>query len=295
VRIALATASNVVGLDEDEPALLEALAAHGVEAEVAAWDDPAVEWAGYDLVVVRSTWNYHLQRDAFLAWVDRLPAVANPAEILRWNTDKRYLRDLEAAGVPVVPTAWLEPGDRPALPDWEELVVKPAVSAGSLRTGRYGADDHDAAVCHAEELLAEGRTVMVQPYLAEIDEAGETALVVIGGEHSHAIRKGPILRWGGAMFEGPYADEDISPRRATPAERELADAALAAVPGGPDRLLYARVDVVADDTGSPVVLELELTEPSLFLTFADDADDADDDGDDGAAGRLASAIAAWTR
>jgi glutathione synthase/RimK-type ligase-like ATP-grasp enzyme len=214
-----------------------------------------------------------------------LPSVLNPVEVLRWNTDKRYLRDLEAAGVPVVPTAWLEP-DEPewTLPDWPELVVKPAVSAGSLRTGRYRADDHDAAVTHARELLAEGRTVMVQPYLAEIDEAGETALVSIDGRYSHAIRKGPILRPGGGMFEGPYADEDITPRRATPAERELAAAALAAVPGGPDGLLYARVDVVADETGSPVVLELELTEPSLFLTEAEGSADA-----------LASAIAARTR
>ena len=289
MAVAIATASNVVGLDEDEPSLLQALAAIGIEADVAAWDDAAVEWDRYDLVVVRSTWNYHLHRDAFLTWIGRLPAVANPADILRWNTDKGYLRDLEAAGVPVVPTTWIEPGDPPAVPEsadprWGELVVKPAVSAGSLRTGRYGEEDHDAAVRHVAELLADGHTVMVQPYLRDIDEAGETAVVVIGGEHSHAIRKGPILRPGGGMFDGPYADEDITPRAATAAERALADAALAAVPGGPERLLYARVDVVADDTGSPVVLELELTEPSLFLTF-----------DDGAAGRLASAIAAWTR
>ena len=282
--IAIATASNVVGLDEDEPLLLAALRDLGLDVEVVPWDEDGVAWGRFDLVVVRSTWNYHLDRDRFLAWAEALPAVLNPVDVLRWNTDKRYLRDLAAAGVPVVPTAWLEPGDAAVLPEWPELVVKPAVSAGSLHTGRYRSDDHDAAVAHADGLLAEGRTVMVQPYLADVDEAGETALVYLGGRFSHAIRKGPILRPGGGMFEGPYADEDISPRPATPAERDLADATLAAVPGGADRLLYARVDVVADETGSPVVLELELTEPSLFLTEAD-----------GSAGALAAAIAARTR
>lgn len=287
MSVAIATASNVVGLDEDEPSLLAALADLGVEAEVAAWDDAAVDWPRFDLVVVRSTWNYHLQRDVFLAWVDAVAAVsevANPPDVLRWNTDKRYLRDLEDAGVPVVPTVWLEPGEAAEVPEWPELVVKPAVSAGALRTARYRHDEHGAAVEHAAGLLAEDRTVMVQPYLADVDEAGETALVFVAGQYSHAVRKGPILSPGGGMSQGPYAEEDVSAREPTAADRALAAAALAAVPRGEDRLLYARVDVVTDGAGSPVLLELELTEPSLFLTFAD-----------GAAGRLASAIAAATR
>ena len=286
MTVAIATAADARGLDEDEPLLLAALADRGVDAEVAVWDDPAVEWRRFDLVVVRSTWDYATKHDAFVAWAERVAAetsIANPAPVLRWNTDKRYLDDLARARVPVVPTAWLEPGQPPVLPEWDELVVKPAVSAGARDTARYRAAARADAVVHAASLLGDGRVVMVQPYVADVDRAGETALVFIGGEYSHAIAKGPILRPGAGPVEGLFAPEEIEPRTATAAERELAEAVLAAVPGGAEGLLYARVDVVIDGDGAPALLELELTEPSLFLTFAD-----------GAGARLASAIAAAT-
>jgi len=287
VTVAIATAAGARGLDEDEPFLLDALRRHGVEAEVAVWDDPAIRWGRFALVVVRSTWDYPPRRDDFVGWAEEVAAttaLANPADVLRWNTDKRYLADLARAGVAVVPTAWLEPGGGDGLPEWDELVVKPAVSAGAKDTARYRRDERAAATAHAAALLADRRTVMVQPYVSAVDEAGETAIVFIEGRYSHAIRKGPILRPGAGVVDGLFAEEDVSPREPAPEERALAEAALAAVPGGPERLLYARVDVVTGNDGTPLLLELELTEPSLFLELAG-----------GSADRLASAIAARTR
>lgn len=286
-RVALATAAEVPHLDEDERLVLPALAALGVEAVPATWDDPAVEWATYDLVAVRSTWDYPQRRDAFVRWARHVEArtrLRNPAGVIAWNTDKRYLHDLESAGVPVVPTAVLAPGDdaRRAAALAGEIVVKPAVSAGSRDTARYALPSDAAAVDrHVGALLGAGRTVLVQPYVATVDAHGEAALVHLGGAFSHAARKGPILRRGAAFVDGLFAEEDMAARTATPRERAVAAAALAAVPGGASGLLYARVDLVEDPIRGPVVLEVELTEPSLFLAL-----------DDAAPARFAAAIAA---
>ena len=281
-RVAIATTAELPDLDDDGPALLAALAALGVDAEPAVWDDPDIDWGAFDLVVIRSTWDYVDRYDQFLAWLESVAAVtrlANPLGIVRWNTDKRYLAELTAAGLPVVPTTWAEPGQSYELPPGE-IVVKPAVSVGSRDTSRYLPEQAADAREHVDRLLAEGRTVMLQPYVSSVDARGETALLYLGGEYSPAIRKGPLLTVGAAPVEGLFAQEDIQAREATPIEREVGDRALAAVPGGPGGLLYARVDLVEDDAGDPIVLEVELTEPSLFLDFCP-----------GSAKRLAAAIA----
>lgn len=285
MTVALVTGAVAAGLDEDLPLLRDALRTLGIASEPVFWDDGAVAWSRFDLVVVRSPWDYFRRRDAFLAWADRVASVAplaNPADVLRWNTDKRYLEDLAAAGVAIAPTTFVGPDattedlDLPA----GDIVVKPAVSAGANDTERHRA--RDGALTHVRRLVEAGRTAMVQPYLHAVDDAGETALLFFGGTYSHAIRKGPILRDGPAeMIEGLFAAEDISPREPGPAERELAERALDAVPGGRDRLLYARVDLVPDDRSAPCVLEVELTEPSAFLSQSP-----------GAAGRFAAAIVA---
>jgi len=185
----------------------------------------------------------------------------------------------------VVPTAWLAPGTPVDWPDWPEVVVKPTVSAGSQDTARYGADEHDKARAHADRLLAARRPVMVQPYLSGVDTAGESMLVHLGGGYSHGFRKEAILRAGeSAETDALFRPEEVAARQATPAEREVAARALAAVPGGPARLLYARVDLLPNDAGDPVVIELELTEPSLWLSSAP-----------GAADRLAGAIRSVVR
>ncbi|WP_141577004.1 RimK family alpha-L-glutamate ligase [Actinomadura sp. WMMA1423] len=266
MTIAFATCSLLPDGSDDVQDLIRALADEGADAEPVVWDAGA-DWARYELVVIRSTWDYTDRRDAFVAWAESLPRVLNPAAIIRWNTDKRYLRDLAGAGVPVVPTLW-DPDDIPS--EWPEYVIKPAVSIGAGDTARWGPGEEDAARAHLRSLREAGRTVMVQPYLSAVDTAGETALVFCGGEYSHAGRKAQILT-AGAGVQGWVRDDptrgQVTPSTATGAELEVAGRALAAVPQGED-LLYARVDLIPGPDGAPMLIELELTEPALYLRDA---------------------------
>jgi len=286
-RVALVTCAEVPELEEDDRLVFGPLAALGVRAEPVTWDAPGVDWADYRLVVLRSPWDYATRRDEFVAWAATVPALANPTDIVEWNTDKRYLEALAASGVPTVPTTWVRPDEGWEPPVGGEYVIKPAVGAGSVDTGRYDCADEEhrrLAAAHVGRLSAAGRVTMVQPYLADVDTAGETALMFFAGPDglgfSHAIRKGPMLTGPDYGVEGLYRAEKITARTPSDAERAVAERVLAAVPGGADRLLYARVDLIPGPDGSPVLVELELTEPSLFLGYAE-----------GAAERLARAIA----
>jgi glutathione synthase/RimK-type ligase-like ATP-grasp enzyme len=274
-RVALATCAEVADGDEDAPALVAALAERGVAAESGVWDNSAVAWTDFDLVVVRSTWDYSERRDDFLAWAASLPRVLNPVPVLRRNTDKRYLLELERAGIPVVSTRFLEPGEAFEAPSGR-YVVKPAVSAGSRHSARYEAGE--SAKRHVARLHSMGRTVMVQPYLDGIDDEGETMLIYLAGAYSHTVRKTALLRPGQLPGTGLYLEEDIRSTQPTDAQRKVADQALRAL--DTTRLLQARVDLVPTEKG-PVVLEVELTEPSLYLGYAA-----------GATTRCADAIAA---
>ncbi len=268
-RIALASARAAWGVDPDEGVVLAALRARGVAAEPAAWDDPAVDWAVFDLVVLRSTWDYPERLAAFHAWVDAVASVTrvvNPPAVVRGNTDKRYLARLADAGVPVVPTWFAEPGEDPALPRDEPFVVKPAVSAGSRDAVRAEPGETARPRALIERLHARGRTVMVQPYLDSVDARGETAVIHLDGVCSHGVRKGPILVPGAEPLDGLHAPEDLRLRDPRHDERAVAEAALAALDA--TGLAYARVDLVDDAAGAPRVLEVELTEPSLFLRLA---------------------------
>lgn len=281
-RIALATCSALPNLDTDDASVVGALEARGIDAAIAVWDDPDVDWAAFDAVVIRNTWDYTERPREFVAWARSVPRLINPAEVVAWNVDKSYQRALERAGLPIVPTIWLDPErnfDSRAIhtrfPAFGDFVIKPTISAGSRDTGRYQADvtpSRALAITHAKNLLQAGRHVMIQRYLKQVDTVGETALVFFDGELSHAVRKEPLL-------DGPYRSdgelykvETMSAREASSAEREVAERVVAALPGlvpgvdGP--LLYARVDLIPDDEGNPVVLELELTEPSLFLAMS---------------------------
>ncbi|MFG3558775.1 RimK family alpha-L-glutamate ligase [Micromonospora sp. NPDC047557] len=287
-RVALVTCTELVDLDPDDRLVLDPLTARGIAVEAVVWDDPDADWSSYDLVVLRSPWDYALRRDEFVAWAASVPTLVNPADVVRWNTDKRYLAELSAAGVPTVPTSWVEPGETWSPPaETGEYVLKPSVSAGSQDTGRYDLADpehRDLAHAHVRRLSTAGRTTMVQPYLSAVDSEGETALLFLAGPdglaYSHAIRKGPMLTGPDLGPDGLYKAEEISSRAARPEQLAVAERALAAVPGGTRQLLYARVDLIPGPDGDPVLVELELTEPSLFIGYADGAPD-----------RLATAIA----
>ncbi len=281
-RAALVTCRAVPDLDPDDQLLREALGSRGVAASAAVWDDPDIDWASYDLAVLRSTWDYVPRREAFLAWTRTVPALANTAAVVAWNTDKRYLADLADAGVPVVPTTWITPGGPPwSPPPVGRYVVKPAVGAGSVDVGRYdltSPEERGLAVRHVSRLLAAGRVAMLQPYLPAVDTVGETALVYLGGRFSHAVRKEALLDGPDQGTSGLYRPEKISPRTPAPEELAVGARALAAVPVATE-LLYARVDLIPGPDGTPRLVELELTEPSLFLGYAP-----------GAADRLAEAV-----
>jgi glutathione synthase/RimK-type ligase-like ATP-grasp enzyme len=282
--IALATCSLFPELDADERLLLEPLRRRGVQPTIAVWDDNSISWAAFDLVAIRCTWDYTSRRDAFVDWARSVPRLVNPADVVEWNTDKHYLQDLATAEVPVVTTSWIAPGETVALPPNGRHVLKPSVGAASIDAAAFSLDEareRERAREHAERLLAAGRAVMVQPYLEAIERHGETALMYVGGEFSHAVRKSAMLAGEHELVGGLYLSEEISPRAPTDAQLEVGRSALAAVPGGPERLAYARVDLVPDNRGQPLVIELELTEPSLFLAAAT-----------GAAERFADVLAA---
>jgi hypothetical protein len=276
-RVALVTSELFPDLYADDHLLRDALVARGVVVDSPRWDDPAVDWAGYDLAVLRSTWDYPARRDAFVAWAQSVPRLANPADIVEWNTDKHYLNELAAAGLPITPTTFVEPGEPWTPPSPGEWVIKPTISAGSRNTGRYSLPaDLELAQAHVARLSAAGRTTMIQPYLAAVDTAGETSVLCLpdaAGEltYSHAIRKDALLTGTGELT-GAY-DEDITARTPAEAELELARRVLAVIPGGAERLLYARVDLVPGADGAPLLLELELTEPGLFFRYAPGAAD----------------------
>lgn len=271
-RVALATYDPRPGpsKDRDLPVLRAALEAAGAEADAVCWDDADADWASYDLVVIRSTWDYSWRAAEFTGWAERcakLTRLANPAAVVRWNTDKRYLGELAAAGVPTVPTGYLAPGDAvgPAdLPVGHEYVVKPTSGAGARYAARYTPDQGEAAVRHLARMHAEGLTAMVQPYMRSIDTGGERALQFFGGRLLHASRKRAVLAPGTAFDADKVAHPGLEPWTPTPAELAVAERALAAVPEAPE-LLYARVDLVDGDDGEPRVMELELVEPNLFL------------------------------
>ncbi|SDO92856.1 hypothetical protein SAMN04487981_114232 [Streptomyces sp. cf386] len=273
-RIALVTCrpGPDISVDRDLPVLVRALREAGAEADSVYWDDDAVEWDGYDLAVIRSTWDYSWRSAEFLAWAERcgkLTRLANPAEVVRWNADKRYLGALAEAGVPVVPTRYFAPGDTPELPEGIEYVVKPTSGAGARFAARYTPDDHDTAVRQLARMHADGFTAMVQPYVKGIDVSGERALQFYGGRLLHASRKGAVLSLGTPYDERKVAHPGLEPWTPTPTELAVAERALAAVPEAPE-LLYARVDLVDGEDGpggEPRVMELELVEPNLFLSL----------------------------
>jgi glutathione synthase/RimK-type ligase-like ATP-grasp enzyme len=259
--------------------LVSALTERGVRCHAPDWDDGAVDWSRFDVTVVRTPWGYVARRDEFVAWAERAGAVTslwNPADVLRWNTHKSYLIELEERGAPVVPTAWLARQDRVSLAEllaargWRRAVVKPAVAAGSdgllrVDAAASGADGElSRAQVHLDTLLAEG-DVMVQPYLDAVEREGEMSVVLIDGRATHVVRKRPSPGEFRIQeeFGGRYERVSLDGEGAEPAAlgRWIVEAA-------GHEFLYARVDLLRDENGAWQLAELEVTEPDLYLALA---------------------------
>lgn len=274
--VALVSCRHLPEPDLDAAPLAAALTAAGLSFRVAAWDDRQVDWADARLTVLRSCWNYPRHADAFMTWAEataKVTTLLNPLPVLRWNVHKRYLLDLESHGIPVTPTVMVLQGSITTLAQirrergWQEVVVKPAVSAASFRTMLVTPDEMSAGEAHLRGLVAQ-RDTLVQAYLPAVEEYGERALIWVEGRLTHAIRKTPRLSG---------QDESVS-SDAVPVAKEEAELAgnvmetLDAIITSPaagipiqDQLLYARVDIAPGPDGSPLLMELELMEPSLYF------------------------------
>lgn len=289
MRVAFVTTSDVTAIHDDVDFELHvaAFARVGIDLHHVAWEDESADWDSFDLVVLRSPWNYVQQLERFRIWLDRHrrnTRFHNPIELIEWNMEKRYLVDLAQRGVPIVPTFFVETLEefRAALREIRspELVVKPSISAGSRLTGRFRMGDRATEVL-VGAILSQGLTVMVQPFAQRIDDEGELGTVVFDGQISHSFRKAALLDRDGMLVGGAYREEITS----MPAPEDVRDVvtqaltaatAIARENGWIDttkELLYGRYDVIRLDDGSPALLEAELFEPCFFLPTASNAAD----------------------
>ena len=270
MKIAYISCANLPEPDFDEQPLVEGLKSASHDCDVVAWDDPASDLSGYDAALVRATWNYAQNLDDFRAWIartSRQTTLINPADTIEWNLHKGYLRELEAAGVPIIPTLFFDLGESATVREqceqrgWSRIVIKPTVSAGSFGTRAFDLSDGEveAAQSFFDEMVAQ-REMMIQRYIPSVDTIGETAIVVIDGQLTHAIEKRPRFD---DQDEQVFLREEITDEMRAMAERVLA--------GAGKEHLYARVDVIPDDDGSLMLSELEMLEPSLFFPHFPDA------------------------
>jgi hypothetical protein len=277
--ILLTTAEEALDRLEDEQHLVAALSARGLRAEPAVWTDPGVRWDEARMVIIRYAFDYTQNRDAFLAWAEKVEATTqlhNPRAVLRWNSHKAYLRELDADGIAIVPTAWIETGANVNLEHlmtergWRDVVIKPAVDNGARRALRVSQDRTKPGQAHLDSILA-NNDAMIQPFISATETVGEKALIHFDGRFSHAIRKDQMLAGR------PFSIDRTPLTDPAAAERELAEQVLARFD---PPLLYARVDTIVSD-GVAMLMELEAFEPVLFFSKAP-----------GSADRMADAIVA---
>lgn len=287
--VTLVTSAHLPELDPDEAGLPDALADRGLDPRIAVWDDPDVDWSEAGVVVVRSVRDYAKKRQQFLEWAESIPRILNHADVIRWNTDKHYLQELEQRGLPVIPTTWLEP-DRhltkhqvhTRFPAYGDFVVKPAVSSGGRGTGRYSSTDarsRSEAVEHAMYELGRGRSVMVQRYVESVDQVGELSLVYFNGMPAYTVEKEPMLhprfRSTKTLTEEVARVYDASEEEWRWGEkiRTALHGYIRDRMGRDELLLFNRVDVVRDGKGGFYVMEISLIDGKLYLTDIEDATD----------------------
>lgn len=266
-RVALVTCAAFANLYEDDLLLARALEQLGISAIPTVWSDTGIDWASFAALVIRSPWDYFERSDEFRAWLDARIAsgvlMCNAGDILDWNYDKRYLQDLEAAGVPLVPTICIRRGEQADIAalarerGWNEIVVKPTISGGAYRTYRFFVDDAAAYTGEIDATLAD-RGVLVQPFLPEILSDGELSMLFFDGVYSHAVCKRPKPGDYRVQFQFGGTNESVE------IEPGLVAQARACALAAPSLPVYARVDGVVKD-GRFLLMELEVFEPLMFL------------------------------
>lgn len=285
MRIALATCRSLPSHERDDLSLLAALRELGVNVEQPVWDDPAVDWSGFDAVLIRTTWDYQDKHPQFVAWAERVASCTqlfNPAPLVAWNTHKQYLRELEQRGVPLADTVWFAAGHQ--LEHGHDLAaavrargitrgfLKPLVGANARNTLRFDVNDATQLAAAQAELtrLTASIDMMLQPYLVSVEREGELSAIFFDGALSHAVRKIPAA--GDYRVQDDWGAHDeptvLEPEALAVCEQTFAGMAACFRERGWDialPLLYARVDLLRDDAGRFVLNELEIVEPSLFL------------------------------
>ena len=263
MKIAIVTCQTIPEPDVDEGIVLEAFSRRGHEVHLVAWEDSSIDWTDFDCAIVRSTWNYPLAVNHFASWIRTVSAettLLNPAKIMLSNLNKRYLVDLDASGIPIVPTKWIFPDDAEKLQEliFEKSVVKPAVGAGSMDTRVFEANQVEEAIAWLARQSPE-REFMVQPFFSSVNTVGEQSIIVIGSEPSHRIVKHPRFAGQDERVDGPFEVGEFDSL-----VRNLIEPIK-------DQILYARIDLMMDNEGAWRLSELELIEPSLFFIQQPDA------------------------
>ena len=284
--VTLATSADLPNLDADEAGLPDALRERGIEPRIAVWNDPSVDWGASNLTVVRSVRDYGADREGFLAWAHSVPRLLNQANLMDWNSDKHYLQELGARGLPVIPTTWLEPSRELSkhqihtrFPAHGDFVVKPAVSSGGRGTGRYTATDprsRQEAIEHAAHEMRQGRSVMVQRYLSEIDRSGELSIVYLNGLPAYSVEKKAMLHPRFRSVDEVQEETVVSSSAASEEEfrwgeqiRSVLHSYIAEKCGRDELLLYNRVDIVRGGEqydSEFYVMEVSLMDGSLYLS-----------------------------
>lgn len=281
MRIGLATRADLPGWEIDDRTLHTALRELGVEFEQPIWTDPEIDWSSFDAVLIRTTWDYQDRCDEFVAWADRVghcTRLFNPAPVVRWNTHKSYLRELEREGVPLAPSLWLARGEAIDLGarltelGWSRAFIKPLLGACARETLRFRIDVADqlaAAQRHVDRLVLErNEDLVVQPYLDGVEREGELSAIWLGGQLSHGVRKVPVA--GDYRVQDDFGAHD-EPWELDAGAHGLCERVFTALDrvfarlGADGPLLYARVDMLRAADGELVLNELELIEPSLFF------------------------------
>jgi glutathione synthase/RimK-type ligase-like ATP-grasp enzyme len=268
-RVAFVTHDEWPNLTPDDNRATDVLRSRGVEVVPALWDDAAIDWAAFDAVVLRSTWDYHKRGEEFKAWLDKLETqkarVWNPPSVVRWNMDKNYLRELGEAGRSIAPSAWFRTGDEADLSSlmqaraWSKIVMKPIISAAAENT--YSTDTSDVATVQTKmnELLQTGG-VVVQEFMPEVQEQGEWSLIFFNKQFSHAALKKPAKGdFRSQRLYGGTTEAASPPDNLVAQAKDLVDQVS-------EQLLYARVDCIVRDS-QLYLMEFELIEPFLFLEY----------------------------